>query len=97
MLASEPASTVDPDAAEQVSHLSESRTTVGGDQSRTLRSPVQIHLERHGFARAHGQGQTARGQQGPPARASSAQSRKMRGPVTDRRGGPRGNLTRNQD
>ena len=39
MRASEPASAVDPDAAEHVSHLSESRTTSGSDQSLTLRSP----------------------------------------------------------
>ena len=97
MRASEPASAVDPDAVEHVSHLSESRTTAGGDQSWTLRSPVQTHPELHGFARAHGPGRTARGQQGPPARACSTQSRKMRGPVTDRRSGPRGNLIRNQD
>ena len=92
MRASKPASAVDPNATEQVSHLSESWTTAWGNQSRMLRSQVRSHPERHGFARAHGQGRTAQGQQGPPARASSAQSHKMRGPVTDRRGGPRGEL-----
>ena len=82
MLASEPASTVDPDAAEQVIHLSESRTTVGGDQSRTLRSPVRTHPAHHRLARARGR---AGGRGRPPARRS-ARPRQAIGPTA----GPQG-------